>query len=208
MRTADTVRTAGPVPSRRSPLPHSPPSTAPTNTRVLRTFAFLDLCGFTAFADHHGDDEAVVELRGLRSAVREVAPLAGVRIDKWLGDGVMLVGVQCEPVVAAALTIRQRLVETARLPLRAGIAQGQVILMEGDDYVGQAVNIAARLCDLAQPGRVVAWADHLDTPTWVAVTPLDPSWLKGVSGPVPAGALDIDVHASDEDAPPFRSFIG
>ncbi len=207
MTTADTVRASGPVPSPRSELSRSTLSTTPTNTRVLRTFAFLDLCGFTDFADHHGDDEAVVELRGLRSAVREVAPLTGVRIDKWLGDGVMLVGVHCEPVVVAVLTIRQRLVETARLPMRAGIAQGQVILMEGDDYVGRAVNIAARLCDVAQAGRVVASADDLVTPSWVAVRALDPSWLKGVSSPVSTGALDIDIQASDVDAPLFRSPI-
>jgi adenylate cyclase len=204
--TADTVRTS--VSSQQSQLPRSPLSTTSTNTRVLRTFAFLDLCGFTAFADHHGDDEAVVELRGLRSAVRDVAPLTGVRIDKWLGDGVMLVGVQCEAVVASVLTIRQRLAETARLPMRAGIAQGQVILMEGDDYVGRAVNIAARLCDAARPGRVVASADDLVTPSWVAVTPLDPSQLKGMSSPVSTGALDIDVQASDADTPPFGSPIG
>jgi adenylate cyclase len=193
--TADTIRASDPVSSRPSQLPRSPLSATATNTRVLRTFAFLDLCGFTDFADHHGDDEAVVELRALRCAVREVAPLTGVRIDKWLGDGVMLVGVQCEPIVVSVLTIRQRLVETARLPMRAGIAQGQVILMEGDDYVGRAVNIAARLCDVARPGRVVASADHLVTPNWVAVTPLDQSWLKGISGPVSTGALDIDVQA-------------
>jgi adenylate cyclase len=86
----------------------------------MRCFAFLDLCGFTDFADRHGDDNAVLELRALRSTVRDVAPLAGVRIDKWLGDGVMLVGVQCEAVVAAVLTINQHLKEQARLPSLSG----------------------------------------------------------------------------------------
>src|SRR5689334_9439809 len=56
--------------------------------RVGRTFAFLDLCGFTDFVDAHGDDDAVDELRTLRATVREIAPLCGVRVDKWLGDGV------------------------------------------------------------------------------------------------------------------------
>jgi len=62
-------------------------------TRVTRTFAFIDLCGFTDFSDSHGDDAAVGELVKLRASVRAAAPLFGVRVDKWLGDGVMLVGV-------------------------------------------------------------------------------------------------------------------
>ena len=40
-----------------------------------------------------------------------------------------------------------------------GLAAGNVILFEGDDYTGGAVNLAARLCDLAQPLEVLATAD-------------------------------------------------
>jgi adenylate cyclase len=159
---------------------------------VVRCFGFLDLCGFTDFADRHGDDNAVLELRALRSTVRDVAPLAGVCIDKWLGDGVMLVGVQCEAVVAAVLTINQHLTEQARLSLRAGLANGEVILMEGDDYVGRAVNIAARLCEHAEAGQLVAWASDLHTPSWVTATTLEPLRVKGFSGTIDAVALDIE----------------
>ena len=35
----------------------------------------------------------------------------------------------------------------APLTLRAGIASGYALLFEGDDYIGSAVNMAARLCD-------------------------------------------------------------
>lgn len=135
----------------------------------MRAFAFIDLCGFTDFVDAHGDREAVVELRALRSAVRDVAPLCGVRVDKWLGDGVMLVSPEAEPVVDAVLGIQEKFRRVSRLELRAGIASGPVILLEGDDYVGRSVNLASRLCDLAEAGQVLAAAEGIDLPEGVVV---------------------------------------
>ena len=59
--------------------------------RVARTFAFVDLSGFTQFTDLHGDDEAVAVLSQFRAALRATASDIGVRVAKWLGDGAMLV---------------------------------------------------------------------------------------------------------------------
>ena len=42
------------------------------------------------------------------------------------------------------------------LPVRAGIARGWVLLIEGDDHVGREVILASRLCDSAGPGQVLA----------------------------------------------------
>ena len=47
------------------------------SSRVERSFSFLDLCGFTDFADSEGDEAAVEEARCLRQVVREV--VAAVR---------------------------------------------------------------------------------------------------------------------------------
>src|SRR5262249_60426657 len=78
------------------------------SSRVERSFSFLDLCGFTDFADSEGDEAAVEEARCLRQVVREVAPLFAVRVEKWLGDGGMIVGVEVERLVAAGLGVRHR----------------------------------------------------------------------------------------------------
>jgi class 3 adenylate cyclase len=160
--------------------------------RVHRTFAFVDLCGFTDFVDGHGDDGAVQELQNLRAAVREVTPLFGVRVEKWLGDGLMLVGVDSEPLVGAALAIELRHSKAGRLELRGGIASGAVILLEGDDYVGRAVNLASRLCDIAGPGQLLAATDDLDLPEWVAAADRDPVVVKGIADPVTVVALSPD----------------
>jgi class 3 adenylate cyclase len=150
-------------------------------SRVHRSFAFIDLSGFTDFVDAHGDEAAVEELQRLRASVREVTPLFGVRVEKWLGDGCMIVGVDNEPVVAAVVAIQQRHLRHGALPLRAGIGTGAVLLLEGDDYIGRAVNLASRLCDVAGAGTVLATPDDLHLPTWVQVAEERTVHIRGLS---------------------------
>ncbi len=123
-------------------------------TRVQRTFAFVDVSGFTSYTDREGDAAAVELLEMVRGAIRRLASIHGVRIAKWLGDGAMIVGVEPEPVVEAVVAMIEANQQV--LPLRAGIAEGDVILFEGDDHIGQAVNLAARLSDMANPGEILA----------------------------------------------------
>lgn len=153
-------------------------------TRVRRSFAFVDLCGFTDFADSHGDDAAVAELTVLRATVRECAASLAVRVDKWLGDGVMLIGVEPEPLVEAVVTVEARFRRRGHLLLRAGMATGAVILLEGADYVGRSVNLAARLCDLAEPGQVLAADEGLALPPSVRAGPAVPVEVAGFAEPV------------------------
>ena len=165
-------------------------------TRVTRTFAFIDLCGFTDFCDSYGDDAAVAELVKLRASVRAAAPLFGVRVDKWLGDGVMLVGVDVEPIVAAVVAICNQMGEVGELPMRAGVATGPVIILEGDDYVGRAVNTAARLCDRASAGAILAATDGLVLPEWVEAEGRPPLRVRGLAEPVQIVSLSTTDGAS------------
>ncbi len=161
-------------------------------TRVDRTFAFIDLSGFTALTDQAGDSEAVSVLACFRASVRQVSSERAVRVAKWLGDGAMLVSVAREPLVEAIVDIHHIVEDTCGgLPLRAGIAAGPVILFEGDDYIGSVVNLAARLCDLAGPGHVIAPAD-LVTPEMVntQVEPVGLITVRGFEAPVEVVRLD------------------
>jgi hypothetical protein len=54
---------------------------------VDRAFAFLDLCGFTAFIATHGEHAAVDTLSRFRTLTRELTVRRGIRVGKWLGDG-------------------------------------------------------------------------------------------------------------------------
>ncbi len=128
--------------------------------RVFRCFAFIDMCGFTRMNDTLGDEEAVAVLAAFRALVRQLAPDHGIRVGQWRGDGAMFVATETRPIVAGMLDLVERL-ESADivLPLRIGIASGDVILFEGDDFIGMAINLASRLCDVAAPGEILATAE-------------------------------------------------
>jgi class 3 adenylate cyclase len=159
--------------------------------RVNRTFCFLDLCGFTAFTDEHGDQEAVAVLGHLRAVLRAEAENAGVRVTKWLGDGAMLSGVDATAVIACAASVRDVLLTDGRLALRGGICEGKVIMFEGDDYIGAAVNVAARLCTEAGPGQLLVNGGAATS----VPAQLSPVALGAIT--VPGVSQSIDVYALD-----------
>jgi class 3 adenylate cyclase len=159
--------------------------------RVRRTFCFLDLCGFTSFTDEHGDQEAVAVLGHLRAVLRAEAENHGVRVTKWLGDGAMLSCLEAEPVIRCAALVRDVLQTDGRLALRGGICQGNVIMFEGDDYIGAAVNVAARLCSQAAPGQLlVTGGTSGAVPEELSPVALGEISVPGVSARIEVLALD------------------
>ena len=166
--------------------------------RVERAFAFVDLCGFTAFTDRHGDEQVVLVLAELRTALREAAARRGVRVVKWLGDGAMLSSTMIDAVGALTIEIDERMKSAIpSLAIRAGLAFGPVIMFEGDDYIGRAVNLAARLCDRAQPHEILATRPIADdAPAWVNAKPAGSPLIAGFHDPVEIFRLSL--AASDD----------
>jgi class 3 adenylate cyclase len=87
-------------------------------------------------------------------------------VAKWLGDGVMLVGTEAGPVIATVAELLLRFRDDA-FEIHAGISAGTVLLFEGDDYIGRPVNLAARLCEAAAPGELLAQGVDEHVPDWV-----------------------------------------
>ena len=115
-----------------------------------------------------------------RSSAREIAARRGVRIAKWLGDGVMFVSVEAGPLLATTVELTSRMRSTG-MDLRSGVATGSCLLFEADDYIGHSVNLASRLCDLAGPGEVLADENTATlAPGWVRVGPPRRKRLPGV----------------------------
>lgn len=169
--------------------------------RVERCFAFLDLSGFTAFTEHYGDEQTVVVLASFRTRVREVAARRGVRVTKWLGDGAMLSSGDTDAVVSMVLELANLVPEEVPLQIRAGLAQGAVIMFEGDDYIGRAANVASRLCDAAAPGEVLATREVASrAPRWASVGEPRQYRANGFERPLEACLLCIgtdDVMVTD-----------
>jgi class 3 adenylate cyclase len=84
-----------------------------------------------------------------------------------------------------------------------GIASGLALLFEGDDYIGTAVNMAARLCDAAEPFEVIMPAEQIEIlPEGVMATKHAALTLRGLSE-----ALDV-VTLSGEAANAARNDTG
>jgi class 3 adenylate cyclase len=165
--------------------------------RVERCFAFVDLCGFTAFTEHFGDERTVVVLASFRTRVREIAARRGVRVTKWLGDGAMLSSPDTQGVVAMVLELDATHRENVPLAIRTGVASGPVIMFEGDDYIGRSTNVAARLCNAAAPGEVLATREVVShVPRWVDATAACPYPAQGFDRPLEASLLRIGHSAT------------
>ena len=175
--------------------------------RVHRSFAFVDVSGFTALTELEGDERAVDVLTAFRALLRDICARRGVRIAKWLGDGVMLVCVDTRPLVETILEVHYVVgvvgaVET--VSIRSGLTSGDVILMEGDDYVGHCVNVASRLCDLAASGEALAAPSvmgHL--PSWCETVSETHVTLRGVEKPVPASSIRMAPSSADGTQDPI-----
>lgn len=172
----------------------------PAPQRLERTFGFIDLCGFTDFSEDHGDDEAAEVLHLLRTSVREAASDHGVLVDKWLGDGAMLVAGEPSPLLAAVIEVKGALADQAPLAVRAGVASGAVMVFEGDDYVGRAINLASKLCDLAEPGECVAPVSLAAAcPVGLSARPAGSRTVPGFAEPVELVAIDAIDAGDDEE---------
>jgi class 3 adenylate cyclase len=154
--------------------------------RVPRTFAFLDLSGFTNYTAAYGDDAGGRILSTFRALVREVASERGARVAKWLGDGCMIVSIEQQAAIEFVMDLERRASSVcAPLTLRAGIATGYALLFEGDDYIGSAVNMAARLCDFATNFDVLMPTMHLERlPEGVSAEPFGEVELRGFPGAI------------------------
>ena len=98
--------------------------------------------------------------------------------------------------VLDALCIRDEVVEP--LPLRGGVAAGRVILFEGDDYIGRPVNLAARLCDEAEPHQLLVTASLFDAAgEGLAHRRLGAHAIRGFTRPVEV----VDMSEGGDHAP-------
>jgi class 3 adenylate cyclase len=118
---------------------------------VRHTFLFCDIVGWTALTAEQGDDRGAEIAIGVRRRAALLLSAHHAHEVKSLGDGVML---RCDDP-AAAVRLGLRLVEHLDVPLRVGIHTGPAVQRDGDWY-GTTVNVAARLCDAAGGGQVLA----------------------------------------------------
>jgi class 3 adenylate cyclase len=142
-------------------------------------------------------------LSAFRALLRDICSRRGVRIAKWLGDGAMLVCVETRPLLETILELHHVVCEVSspvpEVSIRSGTTSGDVILLEGDDYIGHCVNVASRFCDLAQGGEALVAPSVLeDLPPWGVVTAQQDIDVRGLAKPVPASSIGMARTVDDD----------
>ena len=117
---------------------------------------FADLVGFTRLGEQVPADELGAVAGRLGEIAADLAE-PPVTLVKTIGDAVMLVSPEADPLLGAALGLLERgEAEGQDFPeLRAGLAAGEALRRAGDWY-GQAVNLASRVTGRARRGSVLA----------------------------------------------------
>ena len=123
-----------------------------TEQRRLAAILVADVVGYSKLM---GSDEAgtLAQLDALRTEIIEpqIAKHAG-RLFKSVGDGFFIEFASAVQAVSCAKAI-QEANDLGHLPLRIGIHVGDVVV-QGDDLMGDGVNVAARIEGIADPGGI------------------------------------------------------
>ena len=172
------------------------------------TALFCDLRGFTGFSESSDPEDVMALLREYHAAIGEIVNKYGGTLERYAGDGVMVVFNDPIPIdnpalqaVRMAIDIRAAigaLIEKWRrlgheIGFGIGVAHGSTlgtIGFEGRfDYaaIGMVSNVASRLCDEAKPGQIlisprVLMAVEQD----IAVELVGDFALKGIRRPLTA----------------------
>jgi len=173
------------------------------------TVVFCDLRGFTAFAETVEPEVTMAVLREYHTALGDLVFRFDGTLERFTGDGLMVFFNDPMPCPDASIrsvrmgvAMRDRVADLAEewrrsgydLGFSVGIAQGYATLgrvgFEGRfDYaaIGTVTNLAARLCDVADGGKVlVSQRVHAAVEDFVVSNQLSELPLKGFSRPVTA----------------------
>jgi TolB-like protein/class 3 adenylate cyclase len=195
-----------------------------TAARRLAAILAVDVVGYSRLM---GEDEAgtAKAVREHRDAARPIVASHGGRIVKSTGDGLLLEFPSVVAAVDCAVAIQKLMVErnaetpeSKRIVYRIGVNLGDV-LIDGDDILGDGVNIAARLEGICEPGGVLISGtayDHVRGRIDADFVDLGEKQLKNIARPVRVYALKpgsestapaTSASAPHMEAPPRLSMV-
>jgi class 3 adenylate cyclase/pimeloyl-ACP methyl ester carboxylesterase len=149
------------------PAPAREPAARPPEPAAMPvTLLFTDLVGSTTLTQRLGDARAQELLRAHDGIVREALRAHGGTEVKHTGDGIMASlpsatrALECSIAIQRAVAKHNAAGADPRpstldpLSVRIGLNAGEPVA-EGDDLFGTAVQVARRICDLAQGGEIL-----------------------------------------------------
>lgn len=145
--------------------------------RLKRKLTTILAADAAEYARHMGEDEpgTYAALNTSRRIFAAAIARHDGRIANTAGDGLIAEFASPVEAVTAAVEIQRELANAAlRLGFRIGIHLGDVIV-DGEDLLGDGVNLAARLQEMAEPGGILLSQqvyDQVRTKVRVALDPL------------------------------------
>jgi class 3 adenylate cyclase len=182
--------------------------------RVGRRLAAIVAADVAGYSRLMGLDEVGTArtLREHREVTDALVSKHGGRLVKTTGDGVLLEfhsvvdAVEWAVAVQAVMAERnQGVPEDRRMLFRIGINLGD-ILIEGDDILGDGVNVAARLEGIAEPGGICVSASAYDQVTGkvaVEFADLGEQTLKNIARPIRAYTVGLNANTDRAVPPPL-----
>ncbi len=136
-------------------LPAQPVTVRPdADEDISATFCFVDIAGYTALTDHHGERAAADLVEDFNQLVRSAVQSHG-HIQELSGDNAFLVFADPVLAIKAISALYRMVVERIGFPvLRSGLHHGSA-LHRGGRYFGSTVNIAARTLAQAGSGQII-----------------------------------------------------
>jgi len=178
-------------------------------TRKLAAILAADVVGYSRLV--RDDEEGTIErLRAIREELVDPSVARGQgRVVKTMGDGLLIEFPSVVDAVRTAVDLQRvialRNVDVPaerRIEFRIGINLGDIVI-DGDDILGDGVNIAARLEALADPGGICisgAAHDQVEGKLDIEVDDLGRQTVKNIQKPVQVFRVRID----EEAAPAYR----
>lgn len=156
---------------------------------LARAVGLADMVAFTRLTAGMDYTELAGFVQRFESGARDVVTAAGGRVVKTIGDAVLFVAddALAGARIATALAAGDPSAGPVPVEVRVSVVWGRVLSRFGDVF-GPPVNLAARLCAVAQPGTVLtdpATAEHLADVPAVALEKRDPVELVGFGAVVP-----------------------
>ena len=170
---------------------------------------FTDLSGSTEANERLGDDVWAALVRKHRRTVRELTSAHGGKEVGTQGDGFFVRFYEPGPALECATALQMRCrderAEGSSLPpVRIGIHQGKAVHGD-DDVLGQVVNIAARLLEVAEPHEILLTEPVADGADPAMLDDRGLVGLKGIAQPRHLLSLRWDPDAPEKTADPARS---
>ena len=161
------------------------------DNRQLSAIMFTDIEGYTALMQHDEKNAVIIRAKH-REIFKTFTDKHNGELIHYFGDGTLSIFKSSVEAIKCAIKMQTEFQKEPSIPVRIGIHVGDIIKTE-TDIIGDAVNVASRIENLAIPGSILISGkvrDQIRSQNDIKVKFLDAFDLKNVVEAIPVFAID------------------